>query len=391
MLRRGSGKGRLLGRLALAALLVSVLPTAWAGDLKIPLPRHSAQTPVQRLNREGVGAIRKHQYQKAKELFYQAYLFDPNDPFTLNNLGYIAELEGQLERAKTFYDLSARQRTDAIIDLASSDQIQGKPFIMATRVQNGPLRSNRVNAEAVRLLAQGRALEADSLLQKELTVDPQNPFTLNNLGVSKEMEGDFTEALRYYTAAANTHSSEAVVLALSGSWRGKPVSEMASASAEKVKRQLARPDNTEFKVALLNARGVSELNRHDRRGAGQDFLAAYRLDPNNAFSLNNLGYLSEIDGDLETAQTFYERAQRAEKAGENVGLATRRSAEGRKLITVASDNADKTETKMDAIAEVRRRNPRKIELKRRDGTPVDTDTTSPSIEVVPDNPPPQKP
>src|SRR5258706_9350630 len=68
--------------------------SAHAGDLKIPLPQRSKLTPVQRLNREGVDAIRNHRYEKAKALFYKAYLFDPDDPFTLNNLGYVSELEG---------------------------------------------------------------------------------------------------------------------------------------------------------------------------------------------------------------------------------------------------------------------------------------------------------
>src|SRR5689334_19969654 len=73
---------------------------AWAGDLKITLPRRSQPTPVQRLNREGVEAIRKQRLNEAETLFYKAYLYDPGDPFTLYNLGYISELEGQLDRAK---------------------------------------------------------------------------------------------------------------------------------------------------------------------------------------------------------------------------------------------------------------------------------------------------
>ena len=63
------------------------------GDIKINIPKHSKLTPVQRLNREGVEAVRKHNYKKAEELFYKAYLFDPGDAFTLTNLGYIAELQ----------------------------------------------------------------------------------------------------------------------------------------------------------------------------------------------------------------------------------------------------------------------------------------------------------
>src|SRR5215467_8630397 len=80
-----------------------------AGDFRIKIPRRSHLTPVQKLNREGVEALQKHDVNKAKNLFYKAYLFDPDDPFTLNNLGYISELEGQTDRAQRFYTLASQQ------------------------------------------------------------------------------------------------------------------------------------------------------------------------------------------------------------------------------------------------------------------------------------------
>jgi tetratricopeptide (TPR) repeat protein len=99
-----SAKPRFLvfGGLALAMLLAG---TASAGDLRLNLPKRTQPTPVQKLNRQGVRALEKHDYAKAKALFYKAYLLDPNDPFTLNNLGYIAELDGEVERAQRFYAL----------------------------------------------------------------------------------------------------------------------------------------------------------------------------------------------------------------------------------------------------------------------------------------------
>jgi len=61
-----------------------------------------------------------------------------------------------------------------------------------------------------------------------LQKDPQNVFTLNNLGVAKDMEGESEEALRLYSAAAAAHSDAAAVVTLDRSWRGKPVTEMAA-------------------------------------------------------------------------------------------------------------------------------------------------------------------
>src|SRR5579863_1322566 len=112
----------LSGLVTLAVMLAS--QWAQAGDLKITIPRRSRLTPVQRLNREGVEAVRKHSYSKAEQLFYKAYLYDPDDAFTLNNLGYISELQGQLDRAEHFYHLAAEQSSEAVIDLASSKQIK---------------------------------------------------------------------------------------------------------------------------------------------------------------------------------------------------------------------------------------------------------------------------
>ena len=128
-----------------------------AGDLKISIPRGSKLTPVQKLNREGVDAVRKHDNRKAEALFYKAYMLDPDDPFTLNNLGYVAELEGQADRAEQFYALAAKQPTDAVIEHASAKRVQGRSIKEVAAIPNGPIQINHDNVEAVRLLALGRA------------------------------------------------------------------------------------------------------------------------------------------------------------------------------------------------------------------------------------------
>src|SRR4029077_7764758 len=104
---------RLLFIAVVSVCVAWLVPKAQGKDLRITLPKRSEATPVQRLNRDGVQAIQKHQYEKAKALFYKVYLIDPDDPFTLNNLGYVSELEGQVDRAQRFYELAARQTSDA--------------------------------------------------------------------------------------------------------------------------------------------------------------------------------------------------------------------------------------------------------------------------------------
>jgi Flp pilus assembly protein TadD len=360
---------------------------SWARGLRITIPRHSEMTPVQRLNREGVEAVQKHQYEKAEALFLKAYLYDPADPFTLNNLGYIAELQGKLDRALRFYQLASQQGSEASIDRSNAKQLEGKPLEDALNgVKDGPMRVNHINVQAIGLLSENRNSEAGQLLQKALAMDSRNPFTLNNLGVAEEAAGNYEDALKYFDQSAALHSSEPVVVTMDRSWRGKPVSEMAADSARKLEQLLKTTDSAQAQAALLTVRGVSATNRNDWQAARRDFLRAYSLDPNSAFSLNNLGYVSERDGDLETAQFFYMKAQQAGDANARIGLATAGPAEGEHLRVVAADSDQKVGGELERFKQARHAQPAaNVELERRDGTPVDN-TPPPPASPAPNGP-----
>ena len=375
--------GKRITLLAIVAVAVGWAPrNASAGDLKLTLPKRSELTLVQRLNRDGVEALRKQQYEKAEGFFYKAYLYDPGDPFTLNNLGYISELQGLLDRAQKFYALASEQASDAVIDRTNAKRLEGKPMREAFGGLNDvPMQINRMNVEAIRLLSQNRTPEADLLLQQALALDPRNTFTLNNMGVAKESRGDYELALTYYTAAADSHSSEPVIVTLNHAWRGKPVSEMAADSAKKLRERTQNAATDQAQAALLAVRGVSATNRNNWPAAKQDFLRAYSLDPNSAFSINNIGYLAERDGDLETAQFFYARARKAEHANDRVGLATQRSADGKHLSAVITDRWQQVGDKIVLENQARQRQSGPIELKHRDNTPV-METTVPPKEPL---------
>ena len=360
------------------------LQSSWGRDpVKITIPRRTQLTPVQRLNREGVDAVRKHEYDKAGALFYKAYLYDPTDPFTLNNLGYVSELQGQLERARAFYDLASKQSSTANIDRSNAKELEGKPMRAALDdLQDLPMQVNRMNMNAMQLLSENRGFEATAMLSKALATDPQNPFTLNNLGVAHEAIGDFDNALKYYGQAAGENSSEAVVVTMNESWRGRPVSKMAAESAKRLEKRLHDMDPAEAKSVKFTMQGVSAANRNDWTQARQDFLKAYSLNPQSAFSLNNRGYVAERDGDLETAQFFYEKARKADDSGVRVGLATQHFAEGRNLVTVATDSNEKVDSALEEYSRQRRRETGPIELTPRGGT-----EPSPEKQPTPNNPP----
>ncbi|KAA6461095.1 hypothetical protein DYQ86_12610 [Acidobacteria bacterium AB60] len=353
--------------LKLIAVVVSVAigsSSCWAKDgTVINIPLRSKLTPVQRLNREGVEAVKKLQYDKAEQLFYKAYLYDPADPFTLNNLGYVAEIQGQLDRAQKFYQLAAEQGSDANIDLSNAKELRGKTMKSAlVDLNDKTMRMNRMNLNAMRLLAQDRGFEAIAMLKQTLALDPQNPFTLNNLGVASEAVGDLQGAYRYYYEAANTHSKEPAAVTLDRSWRGKSVSAMAEASARRVHKLMDKSEPASSQALRLTLHGVYAVNQNDWNSARQDFLHAYSLDPNSAFTLNNRGYVAEHDGDLETAQFYYEKARRASDAGARVGMATRVDAQGQPLVVVAEGSNEKVDNALEEYSRQRRNEKGPIEL-----------------------------
>jgi Flp pilus assembly protein TadD len=364
-------------------------PHAWGRDsLKITIAQRSELTPVQRLNREGVDAVQRHQYDKAATLFYKAYLYDPADPFTLNNLGYISELQGQLDRAHKFYALASEQSCSATIDKSNAKTLKGKPMEYALKgLADLPMRVNRMNVDAIDLLAEDRGFDAVALLRETLVLDPQNPFTLNNLGVADETIGDYGDALKYYGEAAAARSSESVVVTLDRSWRGKPVSKMAAENARRLEERSQKMDTADIQAVMFTLRGVSATNQNNWQMARRNFLQAYSLDPVSAFSLNNRGYVAEMDGDLETAEFFYGKARNAGGANARVGLASLRSAEGKRLSTVATDSNHQVDGELGKYSQERRRETGPVELTPRDNTPNGVSSVPQSKPSSADPPP----
>lgn len=352
-----------------AVILLIGLAHAEDKAFRLHLPKKSKPTPVQQYNRDGVAAIDKHDYKKAKELFYKAYLLDPNDPFTLNNLGYVAELEGDVDRAQRFYELAGEANSEAVVDKATNDNAKGKTVAsIAGHAEEGGVQLNVMNVQALSLLNKDRAPEADLLLQKALKLDPKNPFTLNNMGYTKEKEGELEAAISYYSAAAALNSNEPIIVTAKSNWRGKPISEVAADNAKKVRMTLQTVETAEVKVARLNLQGVSALNRNDRKSARQYFQQAFKLDPQDAFALNNMGYLAELDGDRETADFYYGKAKEAERRDVKVGVSTSQEAEGKRLAQVADSNGNMVDSRIKAEQEIRQQQRGAPVLRRRDNS-----------------------
>ena len=138
-------------------------------------------------------------------------------------------------------------------------------------------------------------------------------------------------AYQFYLASANTDFPRARGHGIDKSWRGREISEVASKNAKKLNNRLTIAATLESRVAILNFRGVSAMNRNDRRTGRELIQQAYKLDPEDAFTLNNMGYLAEMDGDRETADYYYLRARDAEQSNAKITLATRKEVQGKKI------------------------------------------------------------
>lgn len=88
--------------------------------------------------------------------------------------------------------------------------------------------------------------------------------------------------------------------------------------------------------------------------------------------MNNRGWVAEKDGDLETAQYFYGKAQKADNAGVPVGFATRLAAEGQSMGAVATVSNNKVDDALEIYSEQRRRQPAAVGL-----TPRGASTAAP--------------
>ena len=159
-------------------------------------------------------------------------------------------------------------------------------------------------------------------------------------------------------------------------WRGKAISDVAFRNEQAIRERLASERSQQEKAARLNLEGVSALNHNEPQKATDFFRQAYQLDPYNAFSLNNMGYLAETQGDEETAADFYDRARRGDQAGTAVSVASRHEMVGEAAGVVADTNSQAAGASLQAQAEMKRRQRTPIVLRKRDNSPI----TGPSSE-----------
>jgi len=242
-------------------------------------------------------------------------------------------------------------------------------FEEALAIPDTPLLINHDNVEAVRLLSQAAAPKPT--FSAEGSEDrSQQHFHSQQSRRRQEMEGESQEALKYYDSAAAVHSDAAAVVYAQQILARQAGRRDGRAECQELANASGHPDDPRTANGGIKHEGSFRYEPQRAPGRATRLPQGLRLDPSNAFANNNIGYLSEIEGDRETAQFFYDRAQALGGANTPVGLATRSSAEGMRLGQVASDSDAKVEAKVQDERSARRQRHEPILLLRRDNSVV---------------------
>jgi hypothetical protein len=166
------------------------------------------------------------------------------------------------------------------------------------------------------------------------------------------------------------------------------VSEMAAANVMRLEGQSQESGSSEMQASLLSEQGVFAANENDWPTARRDFMQAYALDPTNAFSLNNRGYVAEHDGDLESANSSIRRPARL------MAPASRRARDqlvgkGQALSRVAAQSRLQVDGALDVYSRERRGQPGSIELTPRGAAAAGESTVPPQQPSSQDAPLPE--
>src|SRR5205807_1414031 len=110
-------------------------------------------------------------------------------------------------------------------------------------------------------------------------------------------EGDADRALRYYELSSQKHSQAIIDQASRPELKGRPFEE-AFASLQV----------PELQSNKANLQAISLLGKWRIVEAEAVLKQALAGDPHNPFTLNNMGYVMEQEGDLESALRYYSSA-----------------------------------------------------------------------------------
>ncbi len=156
---------------------------------------------------------------------------------------------------------------------------------------------------------QGHTAEAESAYRQSLSIEPNNPAALNNLGVLLWDRGDYSGALDCFQkqSTAEPASIEAKLNVASAHVRLEQLDK-----AVEIWREVVRSNPENDKVRLDLADGLWNLG--DTPGARFHYAYVNRLQPTNARALNGLGMWALLQTEHDEAESLFRQAIKADRS-----------------------------------------------------------------------------
>lgn len=260
-----------------ASLLVGTAGCATTRTTK-PTVTEEGREQVTALLSLGDKALRKGNYNLAMTEFLKVVTKDPKNTHALYGIAVIHTINNDLPRAETIF------RTILIIDEGHENTLEGL---------------------GLNLVKQGRMDEAERYLSRVIAINQSRWRAQNGLGIIKDLQSHYGQAQARYQKALELNPNASNVLNnmgyskyLAGDLR----------SAERYFKQVLALNSTN-RSAWSNL-ALIYVREHDYNSAVRSLEKI--MDHHEA--LNNVGYLSLLEGERDTAEMLVREAIRASPA-----------------------------------------------------------------------------
>jgi Flp pilus assembly protein TadD len=165
----------------------------------------------------------------------------------------------------------------------------------------------------VSLLMQQRYKEALDPLQKAVKLSPQNGSYRNNLGVAQMELGDFAAAEQSFHSAEESPNNDDKLSAAINWGRLRQRQGRYEEAEQAFNGALARDPQS---FAAILGRAAARESANDLEGAAEDYLAAVKIQPQNAEANLRLGLCLVTLRKTELGRRYLQRAVELDPAGD---------------------------------------------------------------------------
>lgn len=278
---------------------------------------------------------------KAQESYLKGHMLDPSSVFLVLHLGQVYEQQGKVKEARALYDNFLSLHPESLLLGPAMERLKTHA---APPRQTYTLRDDLADVSfdlATIMVGQNIDLTAQQFLQLSLWADPHRPFSLFSMGLVYDQQSSAKQAMAYYQKvpagsapymAARIRMAQLVYAQGNHKQAMLNLEKMLKAHNEDVIRltlaqmnfdqhdykaaigyytQLMAHANDQQQADYYFARGAAYERSGNIKAASADMLKSIHLDPENASTLNYLGYMW-IDKGINTDKAYkliYKAAQ----------------------------------------------------------------------------------